>query len=86
MTSIPLTQARAEFFDLVEQAAGGEHITLTSHGVPRAMLVPLPENEDSRPIAFTREQLYDISLHRMDAAAWDDIRFPGDTIGEDGLD
>jgi len=85
MTSLPITQARAELFDVVERAAAGERITLTSHGMPRAMLVPL--TDDPRPLTMTRDQAIDIFLrHRMDPGAWDDIRYPGDTTAEDGLD
>jgi hypothetical protein len=41
---------------------------------------------DPRPSTFTPEQAMDIFLnHQMDAGTWNDIRFPGDTLGEDGL-
>jgi len=84
MTTIPLSEARARLFDVVERAAAGERITLTNRGVARAMLVPM--TDDPRPIGFTREQAVDIFNHyQMDPGAWDDIRSPGDTIGEDGL-
>jgi prevent-host-death family protein len=84
MTVIPLSEARSQFFDVVERAAAGERITLTNRGVLRAMLVPV--SDDARPAAFSREQAVDIFLnHQMDSAAWDDIRFAGDTIGEDSL-
>ena len=84
MMSIPLSEARAGFFDLVERASAGERITLASRGVPLAMLVPL--SDDPRPQTFTSEQALDIlRSHQMDAAAWDAVRHVGDTIGEDGL-
>lgn len=84
MTSLPLSQARSQFFDVVDRAATGERITLTSRGIPRAMIVPM--EEDPRPIAMTSQQAMDIFLnHQMDSNAWKSIRFPGDTIGEDGL-
>lgn len=83
MTAIPLTDARSRFFDLVERAAAGEVFTLTSRDIPRATLGPVPT--DDRPL-LSAEQAVDIFLHhQMDAGAWDAIRFPGDTIGEDGL-
>ena len=85
MTAVPVTEARAQLFDIVERAANGEHITLTNRGVARAVVVPV--QDDTRPIGFTREQALDIfNNYQMDAGAWDDIRFPGDTIAEDGLD
>jgi len=80
---MPLSEARAQLFDVVERAASGEHITLTNRGIPRAMLVPM--SDDPRPIGFTREEAIDIFEHyQMDPEAWNRIRFPGDTIGEDG--
>ena len=84
MTTIPLSAARPRLFDLADRAASGECITLTSHGAPKARLVPIAD--DPRPRTFTREQALDILLHRqLDSGAWAAIRFPGDTIGEDGL-
>jgi len=84
MTTMPLSEARAQLFDVVERAAAGERITLTNRGVARAMLVPM--TNDPRPIGFTSEEFWDILEHyQMDPGAWDDIRGPGDTIGEDGL-
>ena len=85
MTTVSLSEARSEFFELVERAAAGEHITLANRGVPRAMLVPVAN--DTRPRVIPREKLIDIfNNHQMDPSAWQTIRFPGDTIGEDGLD
>jgi len=84
MTTIALSEARAQLFDVVERAAAGERITLTNRGVARAMLVPM--TDDPRPISFTRDEMIDIlENYQMDPGAWDDIRGPGDTIGEDGL-
>ena len=84
MTTLPLAQARSEFFEMVERAASGERIILTNRGIPRAMLGPLPD--DARPALLSGEQAMDIFLHhQMDSAAWSDIRFPGDAIGADGL-
>ena len=84
MTMLPLSEARSQFFDVVERASSGERITLTSRGVPRAMLIPMAD--DARPAALTREQAMDIiGNHQMDPDAWRRIRFPGDTIGADGL-
>jgi len=84
MTTVPLAEARSQFFEVVERAAAGERITLTNRGVPRAMLVPV--TDDPRPMTFTREQVIDIfEHHQMPPEAWDAIRFPGDTVGEDGL-
>ena len=84
MTAMPVTEARVQLFDIVERAANGERITLTSRGRARAMLVPM--QDDARPLGFTREEALDIfDNYQMDAGAWDAIRFPGDTIGEDNL-
>jgi len=84
VTTLPMAEARSQFFETVERAASGERITLTNRGVPRAMLVPL--SEEARPALLTGQQAMDIFLnHQMDSAAWSDIRFPGDTIEADGL-
>jgi len=84
MTVLPLAEARSRFFETVERAASGEEITLTSRGVPRAMLVPLAD--DRRPLVFTAQEAMDIIMnHQMDSGAWDSIRTTGDTIGDDGL-
>lgn len=81
---MPLSEARAQLFDVVERAAAGERITLTNRGVARAMLVPM--TDDPRPLTMTSEEAWDIFFnYQMDPGAWDDIRCPGDTIGEDGL-
>ena len=85
MTTLSLTEARADFFELVERAAGGEQITLASRGVPRARLVPLSDGVSELPL-WTVEEIEDLfEHHQMSGRAWDAIRFPGDTIGEDGL-
>jgi prevent-host-death family protein len=85
MTSVPLTEARADFFDMVERAAAGERITLTSRGVSRATLGPIV-SDDHQPHGLTADQAREIfNHHQMDPGAWDAIRRPGDTIGEDGL-
>ena len=84
MTTVSVAEAESQFSEVVERAAAGERITLTNQGVPRAMLVPVAD--DPRPLAFTREEVIDIfEHHQMPPEAWDSIRFPGDTIGEDGL-
>jgi len=80
---MPVSEARAQLSDVVERAAAGERITLTNRGVARAMLIPM--SDDPRPWTFTDEQVQDLLNHQMDPGAWDDIRGPGDTIGEDGL-
>ena len=83
MTTVSVSEARSEFFDLVERASSGERITLVSRGLPRAMMVPV--DTAPRPL-LTATQAADIFEHQqMDAGAWDAIRFPGDTIGEDDL-
>ena len=84
MTTVPLTEARSRLFEIVDRAAAGERITLTTRGIPHAMLVPLMD--DPRPSFFSDEALEDILNNQMPTRAWDAIRMPGDTIGEDGLD
>ena len=85
MVTLPLSEAQDRFLDVTEQAAAGEQITLTDHGVTRAMLVPVPVNGSSKPF-LSAEGAMDILLHhQMDPGARDAIRCPGDTMGEDGL-
>jgi prevent-host-death family protein len=84
VATVSLSRARADFFEVVERAAAGEHMTLVNRGVPRAMLVPLAD--DPRPLGFTWQQALDVfDHHQMDSGAWESIRFNGDTIGEGGL-
>jgi prevent-host-death family protein len=85
VTTIAISQARAEFADVVQRASSGEEITLTSRGVAKARLVPA--EQPVRPRTFTRQQLAALfGGDQMDPAAGDDINAqPGGTIGEDGL-
>jgi prevent-host-death family protein len=85
VTTIAISQARAEFADVVQRASSGEEITLTSRGVAKARLVPV--EQQVRPRTLTRRQLAAVlDGGQMDPAAWDDINAqPGGTIGEDGL-
>lgn len=43
-----IREARAKLSKLVESAANGEEVILTSHGTPRAKLVALPQRGGER--------------------------------------
>jgi prevent-host-death family protein len=58
---IPVTQARAEFADLVNRVAyGGERVVVTRHGKPIVVLVPtsdldrLEQDEQQQPATVVR--------------------------------
>lgn len=45
MRSVGAYEAKTHLSALLEQVSQGEHITITRHGVPLAMLVPVPGHE-----------------------------------------
>jgi prevent-host-death family protein len=45
MTSIGAFEAKTHLSDLLDRVARGEKITITRHGVPAALLVPVGETE-----------------------------------------
>jgi prevent-host-death family protein len=50
MLRIPVTEARDQLSELVARVQyGGERITLTKHGRPAAMLVPVEQSRTGRP-------------------------------------
>ncbi len=42
---IPIGKARTELCNLVKKVQLGAHVTLTSHGRPQAMIVPVPDKK-----------------------------------------
>ncbi len=40
--SVPIGEARSNLCDLVEQVKNGAQITITTHGRPAALLMPVP--------------------------------------------
>ena len=42
---MPIGKARSELCDLVKKVQAGARITLTSHGHPAAMIVPVEKNK-----------------------------------------
>jgi prevent-host-death family protein len=45
MTTVTALEARARFSDLLNRVARGEKITITRHGAPVALLVPVEKAE-----------------------------------------
>ena len=49
MQTVPLEIAQSSLPDLLEKVAGGEQITITQDGQPKAMLVSVPFPDRPRP-------------------------------------
>ena len=76
MTTIPLTEAKARLNDLVDQAMTmHEHVTITRHGRPAAMLVSVEEWESLQETLFWQSVPgvhEDIATARRERAAGQD--------------
>lgn len=48
MTTVDVDHAQANFFDLLDQVANGEEITMIKNGVACAKLVPVPSEERTK--------------------------------------
>ena len=59
MQSVGTYEAKTNFSQLLERVAGGEHITITRHGVPVAVLQPpvAPRKRSSREAIEEIKQL-----------------------------
>ena len=49
MKSIGVSEAKKRFSELLERVSRGEKITITRHGAPTAVLVPVEEKPSKRP-------------------------------------
>ncbi len=55
--SIPVRAAKAKLSALLELVAGGQEVTITSDGVPKAVLSPVAKRESRKVFTGTREHL-----------------------------
>ena len=78
-TVISVREAKAQFSALVARAAGGEEITLSWHGQPRARLVPLHAAGDV--FRVDREWLKSMPIRAHGKRSEDHIRADRDGRG-----
>ncbi|HEY1170452.1 MAG TPA: type II toxin-antitoxin system prevent-host-death family antitoxin [Verrucomicrobiae bacterium] len=55
--SIPVRAAKAKLSALLEMVASGQEVTITSDGVPKAVLTPVTKREQRKVFTGTREHL-----------------------------
>lgn len=55
--SIPVRAAKAKLSALLELVAGGQQVTITSDGVPKAVLSPVAKHEQRKVFTGTAEHL-----------------------------
>jgi prevent-host-death family protein len=60
MATVGAFEAKTHFSQLLERVAGGEHVTITRHGMPVARLVPVTAPDRER-IRQTIRQLKEFS-------------------------
>src|SRR5580692_7814155 len=55
--TIPVRAAKAKLSALLELVAGGQEVTITSDGVPKAVLLPMSRREEQKVFTGTWEHL-----------------------------
>ena len=55
METVGSYEAKTHLPSLLEKVANGEQVTITKHGVPVAMLVPVPSRQKADPSTVIRE-------------------------------
>ena len=65
--TINVRKAKAEFSAILEAVANGEEFVITSHGSPKARIVPLEQSE--APISVDFDWLESMPVGRRDADA-----------------
>ena len=79
--SIPVRAARAKFSALLEMVAGGREVTITSDGVPKAVLSPVAKREQRKVFTGTWEHLKKMPPWRGGPTAEEIIREDRDGRG-----
>lgn len=51
MTSMTVAEAKAHFSDLLDRVGAGEHVTVTRRGRPAAVVVPVDEAPEQKPVS-----------------------------------
>jgi prevent-host-death family protein len=79
--SIPVRAAKAKLSALLELVAGGQEVTITSDGVPKAVLSPIAKREQRKVFTGTWEHLKKMPPWRGGATAEEIIRADRDGRG-----
>ena len=79
--SIPVRAAKAKLSALLELVARGQEVTITSDGIPKAVLSPIGGRERRKVFTGTREHLKRMSPWRGGPAAEEIIREDRDGRG-----
>ncbi len=79
--SIPVRAAKAKLSALLEMVAGGQEVTITSDGVPKAVLSPVAKRERRKVFTGTWEHLKKMPPWRGGPTAEEIIRADRDGRG-----
>jgi prevent-host-death family protein len=72
--SIPVRAAKAKLSALLEMVAGGQEVTITSDGRPRAVLMPVAKHKPQKVFTGTWEQLKQLPVQTEGPFAEEIIR------------
>ena len=79
--SIPVRAAKAKLSALLEMVAGGREVTITSDGVPKAVLSPVSRNKGQKVFTGTWEHLKSMPMQTEGPFAEEIIRADRDGRG-----
>jgi prevent-host-death family protein len=79
--TIPVRAAKAKLSALLEMVAGGQEVTITSDGVPKAMLSPVGKNKQQKVFTGTWEHLKKMPMQTEGPFADEIIRADRDGRG-----
>ncbi len=79
--SIPVRAAKAKLSALLELVAGGQEVTITSDGVPKAVLSPVAKNKQQKVFTGTWEHLKKMPMQTEGPFADEIIRADRDGRG-----
>ena len=77
--AIPVRSAKAKFSALLEMVAGGQRVTITSDGLPKAVLSPIRAEAARKVFTGTREHLKSMPPWRGGPTAEELIRADRDS-------
>jgi len=79
--SIPVRAAKAKLSALLEMVAGGQEVTITSDGVPKAVLSPVNQRQPRKVFTGTLEHLKSMPMQTEGPFAEEIIRADRDGRG-----
>jgi len=79
--SLPVRVAKAKFSALLEMVARGQEVTITSDGVPKAVLSPVAKNQQQKVFTGTWEHLKKMPMQTEGPFADEIIRADRDGRG-----